>query len=74
VLLDERLAAASLRVVAEPTALRSDPTLASEPGAATRTGQVIRAAQRQGGWTRAVLENGEGGWIESDRLLPLTRD
>jgi hypothetical protein len=74
VLLDERLAASTLRVVADPMQLRAEPSLASDAGAATHTGQILRAAQRRGGWTRAVLENGDDGWIESDRLRPLTRD
>ena len=74
VLLDERLNARTLRVVAEPTPLRSEPSLASDAGAAPRTGQILRAAQERGAWTRAVLENGDAGWIETDRLRPLTRD
>ena len=74
VLLDERLAASTLRVVSDPMQLRAEPSLASDVGAATHTGQILRAAQRRGGWTRAVLENGDDGWIESDRLRPLTRD
>ena len=74
ILLDEHLAGVSLRVVVEPTRLHSEPSLATEPGAATRTGQVVRSAQRQGAWTRAVLENGDDGWIESDRLRALTGD
>jgi tetratricopeptide (TPR) repeat protein len=74
ILLDEHIAARQLRVVVDPARMRSEPTLASEPGAATRSGQIVRAAQRQGAWTRAVLENGNDGWIESDRLRSLARD
>lgn len=74
ILLDEHLAGVPLQVVVEPATLRSEPSLAAEPGASTRTGQVVRSAERQGAWTRAVLENGNDGWIESDRLRPLTRD
>ena len=74
ILLDEHLAGVPLRVVVEATTLRSEPSLASDPGASTRTGEVVRSAERQGAWTRAVLENGNDGWIETDRLRPLTRD
>lgn len=73
VLVDERLEAKSLAVVAEPEQLRAVPSLASDPGAATHVGNVVRVIQRQGGWSHVAGASGEDGWIESDRLLPLRR-
>ncbi|NUO65471.1 MAG: hypothetical protein HOQ34_18035, partial [Gemmatimonadaceae bacterium] len=73
VLVDERLEAKSLAVVAEPEQLRAVPSLASDPGAATHVGNVVRVIQRQGGWSHVAGASGEDGWIESERLLPLRR-
>ena len=74
VLLDERLDARTLSVVADPTPLRSIPSLAAEPGAPTRTGNVVRVIRRDGRWSHVAAGTGEEGWIESDRLRSLRRD
>ena len=74
VLLDERLAAHSLSVVAEPASLRGIPSLAADPGAPTRTGIVVRVIQRDGRWTHVAIASGDEGWIESDRLRSLGDD
>jgi len=74
VLLDERLDARALSVVTDPTALRAIPSLAADPGAPTRTGNVVRVIQRDGRWSHVAAGTGEEGWIESDRLRSLRRD
>ena len=74
VLLDERLDAQALSVIAEPTALRAIPSLAADPGAATRTGNIVRVIQRDGRWSHVASAGGDDGWIESDRLRSLRRD
>ncbi|HEX2781468.1 MAG TPA: hypothetical protein VHM30_18335 [Gemmatimonadaceae bacterium] len=73
VLLDERLEAKSLAVIADPTQLRAIPSLAGDAGSATRLGAVVRVIQREGRWSHVAGAAGEEGWIESDRLLPLRR-
>lgn len=74
VLLDEHMAARALSVVAEPTPLRGIPSLAGEPGAATRTGIIVRVIRREGRWSQVAIANGDEGWIESDRLRSIRRD
>lgn len=74
VLLDERLDARTLSVVADSTPLRAIPSLAADPGAATRTGNIVRVIQRDGRWSHVASAGGDDGWIESDRLLSLRRD
>ena len=73
-LLDEHMAARALSVVAEPTSLRGIPSLAGEPGAATRTGIIVRVIRREGRWSQVASANGDEGWIESDRLRSIRRD
>ena len=74
VLLDERLDARTLSVVADPIALRAIPSLAADPGAPTRMGSVVRVIQRDGRWSHVASGTGEEGWIESERLRSLRRD
>ena len=74
VLLDERLEARTLSVVTDATPLRAIPSLAADPGAPTRTGNVVRVIQRDGRWSHVALAAGDDGWIESDRLRSLRRD
>jgi hypothetical protein len=74
VLLDERLGARTLSVVADPTTLRAIPSLAADPGTPTRTGIVVRVIQRDGRWSHVALATGEDGWIENDRLRSLRLD
>ena len=74
VLLDERLDARTLSVVADPTSLRAIPSLAADPGPPTRTGNIVRVIQRDGRWSHVAGGSGEEGWIESDRLRSLRRD
>ncbi|HEX8851008.1 MAG TPA: SH3 domain-containing protein, partial [Gemmatimonadaceae bacterium] len=74
VLIDERLAAKSLAVVADPEQLRAIPSLGADPVAPTRLGSVVRVVQREGRWSHVAGASGEDGWIESDRLRSLERD
>jgi hypothetical protein len=74
VLLEERLGARTLGVVADPTTLRAIPSLAADPGTPTRTGIIVRVIQRDGRWSHVALATGEDGWIENDRLRSLRLD
>ncbi|MFL5560309.1 MAG: hypothetical protein ACJ79K_02435 [Gemmatimonadaceae bacterium] len=74
VLVDERLGARSLSVVAEATQLRAIPSLAADPATPTRSGNIVRVIQRDGRWSHVATATGEDGWIENDRLLSLRRD
>ncbi|HEX2716090.1 MAG TPA: BatD family protein [Gemmatimonadaceae bacterium] len=74
ILADERLAARSLAVVASQSTLHALPSLAADPGAAVRTGEVVRVVRREGAWAQVAAVNRDVGWIESDQLRTIARD
>lgn len=69
--LDERLAARSLAAVDGHAALRTLPTVASEPGASLSPGDIARVVRREGIWARVQLDGDREGWVEWSRLTPL---
>jgi hypothetical protein len=69
-----RLRADDLVVVATATPLRSLPALGSEPGAVPLVGEVVRVRERRGVWVRIALEAGREGWYPAERTYALQRD
>jgi hypothetical protein len=73
VLLDERLAARDLAVVAASGPARSVPALTGPAGAALQAGEVVVVRERRGVWAR-VDGDGTTGWVETSRLRELRRE
>jgi hypothetical protein len=59
-------------VVLSPTRLRELPALSSDAGVEAQSGELVRIMARQGAWTRVRLADGRPGWLEAQRLEPLT--
>ncbi|HEX5579927.1 MAG TPA: SH3 domain-containing protein [Gemmatimonadaceae bacterium] len=74
VLLDERLAARDLAVVATSGPARSTAALTAPAAGALEAGQVVRVRDRRGVWTRVSDGAGATGWVEDARLRELRRD
>jgi hypothetical protein len=74
VLLDERLAARTIVVVAGETPMRSLPALAGRPVATLRSGDVARTVHRRGEWTLVRVDGGREGWVEAPLLISIARN
>ncbi|MBP7551089.1 MAG: BatD family protein [Gemmatimonadaceae bacterium] len=72
--LEGRLRADDLLVVATATPLRALPALGAEPGAVPLVGEVVTVRERRGVWVRISLEAGREGWYPVERTYPLQRD
>ncbi|HEX6536526.1 MAG TPA: SH3 domain-containing protein [Gemmatimonadaceae bacterium] len=73
-LIDRRLAARDLAVVARDAPLHLLPALGADRGADLRMGEVARVAEREGGWVRVIADGGREGWIDATSIYPLDRD
>ena len=74
ILLDERLAARTLVVVAQATPLRALPALAGEPLVTLHAGAVARTVHQRGEWALVRVDDGREGWVEAPILISLARD
>lgn len=72
--LEWRLRAADLVVIATAAPLRALPALGAEPGAVPLVGEVVTVRERRGVWVRIVLEAGREGWYPVERTYALARD
>jgi tetratricopeptide (TPR) repeat protein len=70
---DQRAAARSLSVLRTSARLSSDPALGGETTGSAVIGEVARVSQRQGAWSRVVLDGDREGWVESSALISLER-
>ena len=73
-LLETRLRARDLVVIATSTPLRSLPALGSDPGSVPLVGEVVRVRERRGVWVRIELDAGRAGWYPLERTYALERD
>jgi hypothetical protein len=64
--------ARDLAVVRREGPLRAEPALGAEASAPLHVSDVARVVGRQHAWSRVRLDGEREGWIESDRLVPLT--
>ncbi|HEU4565990.1 MAG TPA: SH3 domain-containing protein, partial [Gemmatimonadaceae bacterium] len=71
---ERRLEARDLAVAARAGALHISPALAADAVGAVRSGDVLRIAGREGGWTRVETDDGVEGWLPEGGLLSLARD
>jgi tetratricopeptide (TPR) repeat protein len=73
-LLDRRIDASDLAVIAHDTPLRLLPALAADRGATLRAGEVARVAEAEGAWVRVTAEGGRSGWMDAAALAPIPHD
>lgn len=69
-----RLRADDLLVIATQTSLRALPALGAELGAVPLVGEVVTVGERRGVWVRITLDGGREGWYPLERTYPLQRD
>ena len=69
--IDERMRARSLDVVREGGPLRTLPALSAPGVLPLGRGEIVRALEQRGHWTRVALDDSHEGWLENDRLLAL---
>jgi hypothetical protein len=74
VLLDLRINAADLAVVARDAPLHVLPALASDRGATLRTGDITRVLESGGAWARVSADGGRSGWLDVAALAPIPHD
>ncbi|HEY0972556.1 MAG TPA: BatD family protein [Gemmatimonadales bacterium] len=74
VLLDERLAARDLAVVAGAGPARAAAALSAPAAGSLQAGQLVRVHDRRGVWTRVDDGATITGWVESGRLRHLRRE
>lgn len=73
-LLEQRLRADDLLVIATATPLRALPALGAEQGSVPLVGEVVTVRERRGVWVRIEAEAGRVGWYPVERTYPLRRD
>ncbi len=73
-LVETRLRADDLLVIATASPLRSLPALGAEAGSVPLVGEVVKVRERRGVWVRIELDAGRAGWYPVERTYPLTRD
>jgi hypothetical protein len=73
-LVESRLRADDLLVIATASPLRSLPALGAEAGSVPLVGEVVKVRERRGVWVRIELDAGRAGWYPVERTYPLTRD
>ncbi|MGZ8470333.1 MAG: hypothetical protein ACXW61_12135 [Gemmatirosa sp.] len=64
--------ARDLAVVRRDGPLRAEPALGADQAAPLHVSDVARVVARQHAWSRVRLDGEREGWVESDRLVPLT--
>ena len=74
VLLDRRINATDLAVVATDAPLHVLPALASDRGATLRTGDVARVLESEGAWARVSADGGRAGWMDAAALARIPHD
>ncbi|HMI57414.1 MAG TPA: hypothetical protein VK511_05160, partial [Gemmatimonadaceae bacterium] len=74
VLLDQRINATDLAVVARDAPLHVLPALASDRGATLRTGDMTRILEAEGAWARVSADGGREGWLDAAALAPIPHD
>jgi len=74
VLLDRRINATDLAVIAHDAPLHVLPALASDRGATLRTGDVARVLESEGAWARVAADGGREGWLDASTLAPIPHD
>ena len=73
-LVESRLRADHLLVIATAAPLRALPALGAEAGSVPLVGEVVTILERRGVWVRISLEAGRQGWYPAERTYPLVRD
>lgn len=72
--IEDRLRAADLVVIASSAPLRTLPALGADQGAVPIAGEVVRVRERRGVWLRLELDAQRSGWYPAERTYPLVRD
>lgn len=72
--IEDRLRAQDLVVIASSAPLRTLPALGADQGAVPITGEVVRVRERRGVWLRIELDAQRAGWYPAERTYPLVRD
>ena len=74
VLLDRRINASDLAVVARDAPLHVLPALGSDRGATLRTGDMTRIVEAEGAWARVSADGGRQGWVDAAALARIPHD
>lgn len=69
--IDEQMRARSLFIVRDAGPLRALPALSAAGVLPLGKGEVVRALEQRGSWSRVALDDSHEGWLENDRLLAL---
>jgi tetratricopeptide (TPR) repeat protein len=72
--LDRRIDAADLAIVAHDAPLHVLPALGSDRGATLRTGDITRVLEAHGAWARVSADGGREGWMDAAALAPIPHD
>jgi tetratricopeptide (TPR) repeat protein len=72
--IEDRLKAQDLVVIATSAPLRTLPALGADQGAVPIAGEVVRVRERRGVWLRLELDAQRAGWYPAERTYPLVRD
>jgi tetratricopeptide (TPR) repeat protein len=72
--LDARLAARDLGVLARETPLRLLPSLGAQSRATMHSGDMARITNRSGVWVHVEADGGKAGWMEAAALISIARD
>jgi hypothetical protein len=72
--LDRRINAQDLAVIAKDAPLHVLPALGSDRGATLRTGDVARVLESEGAWARVLADGGRQGWMDAAALAPIPHD
>ena len=73
-LLDRRINATDLAIVAHDSPLHVLPALASDRGSTLRTGDFARILHSEGAWARVAADGGREGWLDASALTPIPHD
>ena len=73
-MLDRRINATDLAIVAHDSPLHVLPALASDRGSTLRTGDFTRILQSEGAWARVAADGGREGWLDASALTPIPHD
>ncbi|HEY2898230.1 MAG TPA: hypothetical protein VGJ12_13910 [Gemmatimonadaceae bacterium] len=73
-LLDRRINASDLAVVAHDAPLHVLPALGSDRGSTLRTGDIARILEAEGAWARVAADGGREGWMDASALSPIPHD
>lgn len=73
-LLDRRINATDLAVVAHDAPLHVLPALGSDRESTLRTGDIARVLESEGAWARVAADGGRQGWMDASALAPIPHD